>query len=267
MNKHLPALMNFKGGWQIAPPLHSQVARWRMPTESRFLCPDFLSVRSIKTQSLYCGPARGADADDSDSIPAEMEPPRITAGMKERNSFGGSRVGGGLTRAFAKRTRDARERQIARLGRSCRIQRNNVIDVEGGFLPLLREAAILAPVSSAMNDLRAKMRGDEHEIMPLAWPGIVRANESAKEPQQGQPTPRPPASRRRSIVCPDLACRAASAGACRRLSAIGILPGRQATQSRTGCALTYSLNRCADVTRRVPTSPNLKPESLSQELP
>ena len=256
-----------EGGWQIATPLRSQVARWWMSAQPRFLPPNFLSVRPIETERIDCGPACGADTNDSDSIPAEVEPPRITAGMKERNSFAGSWVGGGLTRAFAQRTRDARERQIARLGRSRRLQRNNVIDVKGGFLPELREAAILAPVSSAMNDLRAKMRGDKHGITPLAWPGVVRANESAKEPRPGQPAPRPRASRRRSIVCPDLACRAASAAAYRRLLEVGILPGRRATQSRTGCALTYSLNRCADATRRCPASPNLKLGSLYPELP
>jgi hypothetical protein len=233
-----------------------QMTRWWMSSKPRLLRSDFLSIRSIKAQSLNCSPAYRADAQRSDTIPTEVQSPRLPSWVEKGNFLASSRINCLLSRSFAERTRNARQRQIAQLCGSRRVQWDYVINVERCLLALLGKPAVFTAVPGTLSDLCAKMRRNEHVIRPPYGLGVLPADGAAKGRLRVQPSPRPRAAQKRSIACLDLVCRATSANVCQPPLEAGILPGRRVTRFQTGFALTYSLKRCAEVTQRRLVSPN-----------
>ena len=132
-----------KGGWQIAPPLcpTSKMSRRWMSSKARFLLANGLSEEAIEFQSIGGRPPDWTDAHRTHSVPAEVQPPRIAARVKKSNVFSRAQINRALPRAFAQRTGDTGQSQIDQQSIPAGVKRNNVIDVESGFLSDLSQAA------------------------------------------------------------------------------------------------------------------------------
>jgi hypothetical protein len=96
----------------------------------------------------------------------------------------------------------------------------------------------------------------EYAITLLASLNVARAVGGVKSNHSIAQGPRLRAVRRRLVARPHLVCRAASATVSRPLLGNGISPSRRVARFRTAFALTYSLNRCAEVTQRCLVNPN-----------
>ncbi len=225
-----------------------------MSSESRFLSSNLSRVHPIEVQCLDDSSTGRADADDDETIPSEVKPPRVASRIEQRNVLTGSRIDRGLPRAFAQRTRDARKSEIAQFGFSRSVQGDNVIDVEGRFLPSLIHAAVFASIPCALNDMRSKMRWYEHGATKRGYSDVVRAIGSAKGLRRDQRVLQPLVALRRLNVCPDPAYRAASEGVFPRLLAVGTSPSHRATQARTEFVCSYSLSRSS---QKLPSAEHL----------
>ncbi len=95
---------------------------------------------------------------DSDTLPPEVIDPDVTPWVEETYFDTSPRVAGALPGPLSKRTRNTSQRQILSVGRPERTERQDVVDVEGGFLTFLREAAVLAAVTRSLHDKPAKPR-------------------------------------------------------------------------------------------------------------
>src|SRR5215213_5140087 len=90
----------------------------------------------------------------------------------------------------------------------------------------------------------------EYAITLLAGLDVARAVGAVKSNHSVPQGPRLRAVRDRSMAARNPVCRAASASVSRPLLGNGISPSRRVARFRTGFALTYSLNGCAEVTQR-----------------
>ena len=106
----------------------------RMPAKARFLSANFLSDESIETQSIDSCPAHRTDAHSTHAIPAEVQPPRIAARVEKSNVLARARINRALPRALAQGTGNASQRQIGQERSAAGVKRNNMVNVESGFL-------------------------------------------------------------------------------------------------------------------------------------
>ena len=275
MTKHAPALKDFKEGgqivhplwmllregwvqgvltlatkaeegeWQIATPLcsASQMPRRWMPAKARFLSANFLSDESIETQSIDGRPARRTDAHSTHAVPAEVQPPRVAARIEKSNVLARARINRTLPRALAQGTGNASQRQIGQERTAAGVKRNNMVDVESGFLSDLSQAAVLTTLAGALDNLMPQVRGDGHGVTRRAVSRLQRANAAGKEvlrDRQALPlrVARPP-----SAVSSDLVCRATRGDAAQPLWAGKVSPGRSATPPRIEFACSYAMTR------------------------
>ena len=119
------------------------------------------------------------------------------------------------------------------------------LDVVESFLAFLRQTAVFATISRALNDLVPQVLRDEHELTALGRWLVERADAGANAVRQGPPVPRPHAAPLRSDVFLDPVCPTAHGAASRQLSAVGIWLNRRAIRSRSGRVSAYGVSTFA----------------------
>ena len=237
----------------------SNVTRRRMPFAKNFFVTDRLGHGAIQVQGRNGGAASRADADGANSIPAEMQSPRVASGIEQAGIFPGFRIMRRSFCSFAKRAGDASQREIIEGGCATSIDRRDVVNVEGGFLRSLGEAAVFAPILCAMNDLTPKLRRDGHGfsgvrcLLAASAIGEAKANHSSRSALRPRAVPQPSIGRRNPV------CRADRSDVFARPWAVETLPGHPASALSVGWLETYSLPvSAAKSTRARPQCPNLE---------
>src|SRR5438093_9627408 len=221
----------------------SQVPRRRVPTQARFRTANGQGDEAIEFQGIDRRSANRADANCAHSVPAKVQAPRIAAWVEDSNVLACARVNRALSCCLAQRAANTRQRQVVQQRLTARVKWNHIVNVERGFLTLLNQAAILAPVASALDDLMPQVRRNGHGVTRCV-PSRARL---ASAGGRGVP-PDPPALLLRaaqppSTVFSDPACRAKHEGAVRAHWGAEVWPGRSATPLRTVFACSYSLNQ------------------------
>ncbi len=234
-----------KGGWQIAHPLcsTSKMARRRMPAQTRFLSANFLSDEAIEFQSTDGRPAHRTDANRTHTVPTEVQPPRITARAEKSNVFSRAWINRALPRTLAQGTGDTGQGQIGQQSIPPGVKRNNMVNVKSGFLADLSQAAILATVAGALDNLMPQVRRDGHGVTRRALSRVRRADATGKEVLRDRPALRLRVARPQSAASSDPVCRATSEDVARPLWAGEVSPGRSATPPRIEFVCSYSLTR------------------------
>jgi hypothetical protein len=123
-----------------------------MAAASRLFGADRLGHSAVQLQGGNSGSARGSQAHDRETAPTKMLAPPLSARMEERDGASGLRVLPGSTRLFPKRTRDTSQGQVVGSGQASCGPRHNVVNVEGCFLPVLGQSAVLTPITRAEHD-------------------------------------------------------------------------------------------------------------------
>ena len=110
----------------------------------------FISSAATVAQTRRCS------SDDCETTPLEMASPVLATWMKKGHTATGQKVGSRTACGLAQRTRDASYREILHHGRPAHGSRYDVIDVEGGLLSLLRQAAVFATPTGPILDQPAQ---------------------------------------------------------------------------------------------------------------
>jgi hypothetical protein len=250
-------LYSFPG--RVPPPASSQMSWGGMKTAQFFMAPDRLGNGSVHFQRFDCCPARGAESDHPDIMPAEMQPPEISSWIEKGDPLSCLGVGRFSTRPFSQRARDAGQRKIVGRSRPAGNHRQDVIDVKGGLLSVLRDAAILATVLRAVDNLMPQVFRNGHEITPRGSWHAANGGAEAKAGRPVQPDRSLRGVRSESGECPDPACRAGREGVARPLWAAAVGRDRRATQSQVERAFACSDHSFLQhATRRGKTCPSLK---------
>lgn len=135
------------------PALH----RW-VPTLELLLFSDAKCQFAIHREcSDGCFPG-WSESGQTYSFPLEVFIPHLGARIKKCSYFTGDRIVVVQARSLAERTGNAGKRQVFRNSFTARRDRMCVIDVKGGFLSRLREAAILAVVAGSPANESPKLR-------------------------------------------------------------------------------------------------------------
>lgn len=220
----------------------SKMTRRGMSASGRLLFTDRLGHGPVQFQSSHGGASGWADSQQAHALPAEMKPPRISAGIEQRKLPTRVRVDGGLPRAFAKRTGDASESQIFEGCSSAGTDGNDVIGMERRLLCDLREATILTTVLRPLYDLTPQMRRDDHALMPAGDSAVGHAGGARRERRSGPPILRLRAFQPWSKPAPGPACRARPANAFGHLWAGGTSPDHPASRLRLGWLDAYAFS-------------------------
>lgn len=220
----------------------SNVTRRGMPFAENFFAPDCLGHSAIQTQCRNGSATGWAKTNDASPIPAKMQTPRVAPRVEQLDFipvFGISRF---QSCAFSKRAGNARQRQVVQRRRTARIQRNDVVNVEGRFLGGLGEAAVFATVLRAVNDLTPELRRDGHAVSDDRCSVVANVAGATRADHSNQQGPLLLASRRSlgGRRCP--AYRADREAASARPLAVETLPDRPASALSVGWLETYSLS-------------------------
>ncbi len=223
----------------------SEVSGRRVSSAQGLFLPDSLGHRAVQLQRRYRGAPGRTEANDAASVPAEVQSPRIAAGIEQRRVPAGLRVRRCLPRAFAQRTRHARQRKIIHGGFAAGIDRDHMVNVKDGFLTDLRRAAVFTPVLRPLDHLTPKLRRDVPGLMTVGHSSGANAGARGRASQQVQPALWPHASQPGSERDPGPVCRGEAEAASARLWAIETGPGRPAFPFSVGWPETYSLSGSA----------------------
>src|SRR5882724_1219246 len=102
---------------------------------------------SIQFQQIDGGPSLGGDSHQHQAVPSKVFTPAVSSWMKQCDPFSRLNVHSPLTGPLPQGTRDTRQRQIgSNCGAAVRF-RNNVVQMEGGFLAGLGEPAVFTPIT------------------------------------------------------------------------------------------------------------------------
>lgn len=219
----------------------SNVSGRRMPSVEDFLRTDALCPGAVQTQRRDGRPPGGADSHQFNSIPAEVQPPRIRPRVEQSRCLTGLGIGRPQTRTLAKRAGHTRQREILKGCPTAGDLRHDVVNVEGGFLRRLGNPAIFATVVRPLNHTLPEPRRDMHRFIKSALgehAPISAATTRADQPDQ--PIPRLRGVQRRSTDVLDPACPARCGAFFRRPSAGEISPDRRALRFSVGPLATYS---------------------------
>lgn len=129
------------------------------PTGSLLLT-DRQDQRPIHGQCLDCRPTYRRSAADTDAPPAEVLAPDIATRMEQSHHLAAHGIDGSLARSLAQGAGNARERQVVGDRRTASLDRNDVVDVKGRFLTLLRQPAILTPPTGSLHHKPSKLEGN-----------------------------------------------------------------------------------------------------------
>ena len=218
------------------------MSRRRMPITENLFVADRLSHSAVQVQRGNRGASRRTYADGANAVPAKVKSPRVSTEIEQANLLSGFRVASRQLCTFAQRTGDASQGEIVESHFTTRVDRSDVVNVEGHFLRGLGEAAIFAAILRPMNDLTPKMRRDRHVVNGVRCSIVANADGAGKEDRQDQPSLRPRISRRLSGGRLGLVCRANRGSAFAHLWADETLLGRPASQLSVRWLETYSLS-------------------------
>lgn len=241
-----------------ARAVSSQMPWWRMPTARRFFSANRLGEKPVPLQGFNCGASGGANTHNPYSVPAKVEPPRVAPRIEQTNVFTGARVNSSLAGAFTERAGHTGKSEVVENRFPACIKRN-VVDVKGGFLPFLRQAAILATVCGASDGLLPQFRGHRYGVTRRVRRLAVCASAAVRGGQQAQRVLGLRAALTRSAFSPGPVYPAAQEAASEGPSGIEIWPGQPVVPSRIERAFAYSqVLFCPKLThRRVLSKPTL----------
>jgi hypothetical protein len=220
----------------------SNVSRWRMPLSQNFFVTNRLGHGAVQVQCRNGGTPGWTDSDGTNAVPAKMQSPRVAAGIKQANFLASLRVTRRQSCAFAKRTGNTSQREIAESCLAASVDGNDVVNVEGCFLRGLGEAAVFAPILCAMNDLTPELRRDCHAVSGGRYSTAQNASGATRAGHSSQQGPRPLASRRASGGRRCLACRAGRGAAAALPWGDETSPSRPASALSVGWLETYSFS-------------------------
>ena len=221
----------------------SQVPRRRVPTQARFLTANGQGDEAIEFQGIDRRSADRADPNCAHSVPAKVQAPRIAAWVEDSNVFACARVSRALSCSLAQRAGNTRQSQVVQQRLTACVKRNHMVNVKRGFLTFLNQAAILAPVASALDDLMPQVRRNGHGVTRCVPSRARRASAGGRGVPPDPPALLLRAARPPSTVFSDPACRAKYEGVGRALWGAEVSPGRSATPLRTVFACSYSLTQ------------------------
>lgn len=210
----------------------------RVSIPQRFLAPNGLRNCAIQFKGNDRGATGGAKADNSDSLPTEVNSPPIPAGIKQRNCASCFRISSRLSGSLPQGTRDASQRKIFGYRCPAGVGRYHMVNMERSLLAQLRKPAVLAAIFCALDDLTPKAQRDVHAVMPgdaTARNAFARAK-GRRLNRQGL---RLRASQQQSKYARSLACPKGFEGVEPLLLAGGTSPSHQAFQFRVGRLETY----------------------------
>jgi hypothetical protein len=140
------------------------------------------------------GATRGCSSQNRETAPLEMASPTLTTWTKKGRTSAGQRGGGGTPHSFTQGTRGADYREILHHRRAACCSQHDVIDVEGGLLSLLRQAAVFAiPAGPILDQRRSRMGTSLMLGPPQTRKPARRGVGAATTVRPGSPDLRPPA--------------------------------------------------------------------------
>ena len=125
----------------------------------------------IHGQCLDRRPTYRRSAPDTDALPAEVLAPDVATRMEQSHQLTAHGINSSLARCLAQGAGNASERQVVGDRRTASLDRNDVVDVEGRFLTLLRQPAILTPPTGSLH----------HKPSKLEWNRLIQGSEAATE--------------------------------------------------------------------------------------
>lgn len=226
--------------------------RW-VSSVKDFLRPNALCPRAVQTQRRNDRPTNGTDSHQFDSIPTEVQAPRIHTRVEQSCFLAGLGIGCPQTRTLAKRAGHTRQREILKGCPTAGDLRPDVVNVEGGFLCRLGNPAIFATVVRPLNHTLPETRRDVHRfIKPALGERAPISTATTRADQPDQPIPRLRGVRRCSTNVLDPACPARCGAFFRRPSAGEILPDPRALRFSIEPLATYSWSFSAGQSNRDP---------------
>jgi len=236
-----------------------EMTRRRMPAEMRLLFANRLCDDAIQTQRFDgCAPHR-TDACNAKRVPPKVETPRVASRIEDSNEFTSAWIRRALPRAFPERARNTRESEISENGSPTRVKRNDMIDVERGFLAFLSQAAVFTPVLRAPNNLLPQACRNGHEFRLRACLRARLADAATTEDPRGRPSLRLRDAQRQSTVFFDLACPTKYGAVALQPWAVAAWRGHSAIPSRIEFACSYASKSSARTLHAVNTLSKRKP--------
>lgn len=212
----------------------------RMPSAQSLFQSCGENVWAIHLQCFNCRPRYWRKSDKRHSVPAEVFSPVVPSRVEQRSFQTGRRIDGSLPCALAQGTSDTRQSQILQSGRTAGRARNNVVDVEGGFLGKLRQQTVLAATVRPLNHCLSERLRDGHVVTRLVSSaarlevGATRSSRSIRRvpPLRG--------AHRQSVAFRRPACREVPATGGSPLLGDETAQGREAVLLRIAWFLAYA---------------------------
>ncbi len=157
--------------------------------------------------------------------------------MERTNVFSGAGLNRSLASAFAERAGHAGKSEMAGGRFPACVKRNDVVDVKGGFLCFLREAAVLATVCGTPDALLPQLCGHGYRGMLRGL--AVRASATVRGGQRVLQALRPRAARSPSALSPGPAYPTAHEAVSEGPWEIEVWPGRPGVPSRIERVFAY----------------------------
>lgn len=182
----------------------------RVSASFTFFRPDRDDQRTVQRQAVHNRPTDRSHAHEVRAVPPEMITPEIVSWVKDWHQGLRLWINQVLSRPLSQRTRHACKRKVLRTIVVCGRRRNDVIDMKGCLLPDLRQAAILATITCALNDHRPKLPGDRTHSAEAPLPR--RSDRSLRRDNNSERFTSPSASSRSpSVSASPRSCRSSRA--------------------------------------------------------
>jgi hypothetical protein len=129
-------------------------------SQPRFFASDGKNQSPIHLQGIHCGSAYCSQPHQVNAIPMKMIFPIILARVIKSNILTTQRIGCGLAGRLTQRAGHTSQCQVFRESFATNRNRNDMVNMECGFLSLLRQPTILAMVRGSLNYKFPKSLGD-----------------------------------------------------------------------------------------------------------
>jgi hypothetical protein len=214
--------------------------RWKSSAELLFRA-NVQGMTAIELQRLRCGAPGRCGPKNFYAAERKVIVPSVEAGIKYWNVRTGFRVSGCFPRRFPQGTGHTGKRKVFHRGGAAGGLRNDMVNVEAGFLGRLRNEAIFATIVCAANDgLTQKVRNC-HELRRRGS-NVPNADEGERANRLAGRDLRPRDARHQSTFVPSPVYQAIRGDVVRPLGAGAIISIRRALRVPIELFVTYAVN-------------------------